>query len=147
MYYFSEKLRCKDYPENTKIVNLNFYNFFLQFSHYRLPIGNGNLGSVIGLQKIGNCANTGWEYKVWIFMNRSKSLARTFVGLKSAPMALYSCWVRAITATSKKTTRISSSYRNEENRTNRVVFLNLAPNSSDPFQTSHGIPKTLETGN
>ncbi len=29
-------------------------------------------------------------------------------------------------------------YRNKENRTNRVVFLILARNSSDPFQTSHG---------
>ncbi len=31
------------------------------------------------------------------------------------------------------------SYRNEENRTNRVVFLILARNSSDHFQISHGI--------
>jgi hypothetical protein len=30
-------------------------------------------------------------------------------------------------------------YRNEENRTNRVVFLILARNSFDPFQTSHAI--------
>jgi hypothetical protein len=30
-------------------------------------------------------------------------------------------------------------YRNEENHTNRVVSLDLARNSFDPFQTSHGI--------
>jgi hypothetical protein len=29
-------------------------------------------------------------------------------------------------------------YRNEENRSNRAVFLILAQNSFDPFQTSHG---------
>ncbi len=52
----------------------------------------------------------------------------------------------------KKTTRfvrfsslrksLYSSYRNEENRTNRMVFLILARNSSDPFHTSHGKTKS-----